>query len=111
LISRYGDIKSNTLFSQLINIWKKGPITENIQFQKLNLIVKNIPKDNLLDIFMVTLKDKIQHEACLFKHKSLEQAFDMERKVENTNMDTIRATTNNYREHQVPLLTSLNQQG
>ena len=31
LIEHYGDIKINTFFSQLINIWKKGPLTENIK--------------------------------------------------------------------------------
>jgi hypothetical protein len=31
LISHYGDIKSNILFSQLINLRQKGQITEHIQ--------------------------------------------------------------------------------
>jgi hypothetical protein len=48
LISHYEDINRNTLFSQLINLQNKGPITEHFQqFQKLNLRVKNIPWDNL----------------------------------------------------------------
>jgi hypothetical protein len=67
LISHYGDIKSNTFFSQLINLWQKGPITEHIQqFQNLSLRVKNILEDNLLDLFMGTLKENIQHEVHLF---------------------------------------------
>jgi hypothetical protein len=103
LISHYGDIKSNTFFSQLINLRQKGPITEHIQqFQKLSLRVKNIPEDNLLDLFMGTLKENIQHEVHLFEPKSLEKAFSMERKVENKNMATRRVATNNYREHHVP---------
>jgi hypothetical protein len=103
LRSHYGDIKSNTLFSQLINLRQKVPITKHIQqFQKLSLRVNNIPKDNLLDLFMGTLKDSIQHEVHLFKPKSIEKYFSMERKVENKNMATRRVATNNYREHHVP---------
>jgi len=82
LISHYGDIKKNTLFSQLINIRQKGPIIEHIQqFQKLGLKVKNIHEGNLLDLFMGTLKENIQNEVCLFELKSLDQDFNMERKV------------------------------
>ena len=37
LIAPYGDIKSNTFFSQLINLQQKGPITKHIQqFQNLS---------------------------------------------------------------------------
>jgi hypothetical protein len=102
LISHYGDIKRNKFFIQLINLWQKGPITKNIQqFQKLSLRVKNIPKDNLLYLFMGTLKDNIKHEVCLFKPISLEKYFNMVRKVEQ-NMANRRVATNNYREHQFP---------
>jgi hypothetical protein len=94
LISHYGYIKRNTFFSQLINIWKKGPITEHIQkFQKLSLGVKKIPEDNLLDLFMGILKENIQHEVHLFEPKSLEKYFSMEKRT------------------MFPLLTSLNRQG
>jgi hypothetical protein len=83
LISHYGYIKSSTLFSQLINLWKKGPITEHIQqFQRLSLRIKKILEDNLLYLFMGTLKENIQHEVRLFEPKSLEQAFNVARKVE-----------------------------
>ena len=69
-MSHYEDIKRNTLFSQLINIKQKGPIIENIkQFQGLNIRVKNILEDNLLDVFTGTLKDIIQHVVRLFKPK------------------------------------------
>jgi hypothetical protein len=72
LISHYGDIKRNTFFSQLINLKQKDLITEHIQqFQKLNLKVNKIPKDNLLDLFMGTLKENIQHEVHLFEPKFL----------------------------------------
>jgi hypothetical protein len=51
---------------------------------------------------MGTLKENIQHEVHLFEPKALEQAFSMERKVENKNMAIRRVATNNYREHHVP---------
>jgi len=67
LISHYGDFKINTIFSQLINIRKKNSITEHIQqFQNLNLRVKKIPEDNLLDLFMGTLKENNQHKVYIF---------------------------------------------
>jgi hypothetical protein len=104
LISHYGDIKSNTFFSQLINIRQKGPITEHIQqFQKLSFKVTNTYKDNLLYLFIETLKEKIQHDqVCLFEPKSLEKIFSMARKVENKNMATRRVATRNYTKHHVP---------
>jgi hypothetical protein len=67
LISHYGDINNTIFFSQLIIIWEKLLVIEHIQqFQKLNLMVKKIPKDNSLDIFMQTLKDNIKHEVIIF---------------------------------------------
>jgi hypothetical protein len=53
---------------------------------------------------MGTLKENIQHEACLFEPKSLDQYFNMERKVENKNMLTRRVASNNYRDDHVPYL-------
>jgi hypothetical protein len=103
LISHYRDIRRNTFFSQLINLQKKGPITEHIeQFQKISIRVKKITEDNLVYLFMGTLKENIQHEVHLLEPKTLEQAFSMERKVENKNVATRRVTTNNYREHHLP---------
>ena len=59
----YDDDNNNTFFSQLVNLKQKGLVVEHIQqFQKLSLRVKNIPTNNLLDLFMGTLKDNIQHE-------------------------------------------------
>jgi hypothetical protein len=92
LISHYGDIKRNTFFSQLINLRKKVPITKHIQHI------------HLLDLFMDTLKENIQHEVHLFEPKSLEKAYGMARRVENKNMATRRVTTNNYKENYVPSL-------
>ena len=83
LIAHYGDINNNTFFSQLVNLKQKVLVIEHIkQFQKLSLRVKNILEDNLLDLFIGTLKDNIQHEVCLFEPPSLEKDFMMERKVE-----------------------------
>ena len=58
----YHDDKNNTFFIKLVNLKQKGIVAEHIQqFQKLSLRVKNTPTDNLLDLFMGTLKDNIQH--------------------------------------------------
>ena len=66
--------------------------------------MKNISEDNLLDIFVRTLKDNIQQEVHLFEPSSLEKAFMMEKKVENKNMamNTRKAFSNTYRENNVP---------
>jgi hypothetical protein len=57
-----------------------------------------------LDLFIETLKDKIQHEVRLFKLTSLEKAFMVARKVESKNlvMATRRITYNTSRETSVP---------
>ena len=60
LIAYYGDINSNTFFNQLVNLKQKGSLTDHIkQFQQLSLRVKNISEDNLLDLFIGTLKDNM----------------------------------------------------
>ena len=60
--------------------------------------MKNILEDNLLDLFIGTLKDKNQHELHLFEPSYLEKAFIMARKVENKNMamTTRKAFSNTY---------------
>ena len=86
-----------------MNLQQKGPIVVHIQlFQKLSLSVKVIPEGKILDLFMGTLKESIQHEVCLFDPKSLKHAFNLARKVESKNMATRRVATNNYIEHHVP---------
>ena len=105
MIAHYGDINKNTFFSQLVNLKKKGSVTKHIkQFQQVSLKVKNISEDNLLDLFIGTLKDNIQHEAHLFESSSLEKAFMMAKKVESKNMamTTRKAFSNTYRENNVP---------
>ena len=66
--------------------------------------MKNISKDNLLDLFIGTLKDKIQHEFHLFEPSSLEKDFMMARKVESKHMEmtTRNNTSNTYKENDVP---------
>ena len=74
------------------------------QFQKMSLRVNDIPEDRLLDLFIATLKDNIQHEVRLFERTSLEMAFRMARKVESKNMvmTTRRFPSNPYRENNAP---------
>jgi hypothetical protein len=60
MIAHYEDTRSNTFFSQLINLKKKGSVTEHIEnFQVLNIKVTDIPYEHLIDVFIGTLKDKI----------------------------------------------------
>jgi hypothetical protein len=105
MIAHYEDTRSNTFFSQLINLKKKGSVTENIEnFQRLNIKVIDIPDDHLIDVFIGTLKDNIQHEVLLWEPKSLENAFKVARKVESKNMAiaTRRTNPNIYRENNAP---------
>jgi hypothetical protein len=63
MIAHYEDTRSNTFFSQLINLKQKGSVAEHIEnFQRLNIKVMYIPDENLIDVFIGTLKDNIQHE-------------------------------------------------
>ena len=101
----YHDDKNSTFFIQLVNLKQKGLVVEHIQqFQKLSLRVKNIPNDNLLDLFMGTLKDNIQHELRIIEPTSLEMAFKLSRRVESKNMamTTKRFLSNTYKENNVP---------
>jgi hypothetical protein len=70
IIAQYEGKISNTFFSQLINLKKKGSFAENIEnFQRLNIKVMSIPNEHLIDVFIGTLKDKIQHEVHLWEPK------------------------------------------
>ena len=98
MTSHYEDTKSNTLFRQLINLKQKGSMVEHIEdFQKLNIRVTGIPKEHRIDIFIGTLKDKIQHEVCLWEPDSLEKAFRLARKIESKIMATRKLTTHIYK--------------
>ena len=97
MIADYEDTKSNTFFSQLISLKQKGSIMEHIEdFQKLNIKVKNIPKEHRIDVFIGTLKNNIQHEVLLWESDSLEKTFRLARKMERKIMATRKPTTHNY---------------
>ena len=99
MITHYEDTKSNTFFSQLINLKQKGSVVEHIEdFQKLNIRVTNIPEEHRIDVFIGTLKDSIQHEVHLWESDSLEKAFRLARKNECKIMATRKPTTHFYKE-------------
>jgi hypothetical protein len=105
MIAHYEDTRNNTFFSQLINLKQKGSITEHIEnFHRLNIKVTDILDEHLIDVFIGTLKDNIQHEFCLWEPKSLENAFKVARNVESKNMAmaTRRTNPNIYRENNAP---------
>jgi hypothetical protein len=63
MIAHYEVTRTNTFFSQLINLKKKGSNAEHIDnFQRSNIKVTYILDEHLIDVFIGTLKDKIQHE-------------------------------------------------
>ena len=94
MIAHYEDTKSNTFFSQLINLKQKGLVGEHIEdFQKLNIRITDIPEEHNIDLFIGTLKDNIQHEVHVLELGSLEKAFRLARKVECKIMATRKPTT------------------
>lgn len=104
MITHYEDTKSNTFFSQLINLKQKGSMMEHIEdFHKLNIRLKHIPEEHKIDVFLGNLKDNIQHEVFLWEPNSLEKAFRLERKI----METRKPTTQNYKDGSVvvPILS------
>ena len=63
MIAHDEDTKRNTFFSQLINLKQKGFVGKHIEdFQKLNIRVTDILEEHMIDLFIGTLKDNIQHE-------------------------------------------------
>ena len=99
MIAHYEDTKSNTFFSQLINIKQKGLVGEHIEdFQKLNIRVIYIPEEHRIDLFIGTLKDNIQHEVHVLEPNSLKKAFRLARKIECKSMATRKPTTHFYKE-------------
>jgi hypothetical protein len=105
MIANYEDTRNNTFFNQLINLKKKGLVAEHIDnFQRLNIKVTDIPDEHLIDVFIGTLKDNIQHEVHLWEPKSLENAFKAARNDESKNMAvaTRRTTPNIYQENTIP---------
>ena len=66
MIAHYEVTRINTFFSQLINLKQKGYVTEHIEnFQRLNIKVTYIPDEHLIDVFIGTLNDNIQHDVFL----------------------------------------------
>jgi hypothetical protein len=105
MIAYYEDTQSNTFFRQLTTLKQKGSVTDHIEnFQRLNIKVTNIPDEHLIEVFIGTLKDNIQHEVRLWEPKSLENAFRVARNVESKNMAiaTRRTNPNIYQENNAP---------
>ena len=76
MIAHYEDTKSDTFFSQLINLKKNGSVVEHIKdFEKLNIRVVDILYEHMIDVFIGNLKDNIQHEVRVWEPNSLEKAF------------------------------------
>jgi len=98
MVAHYEDTKSNTFFSQLINLKQNGSMMEHIEdFQKLNIRVKDIPEEHRIDVFIGTLNDNIQHEVRLWEPNSLDKAFRLARKMESKIMATRKPSTHNYK--------------
>eukprot|EP00253_Pinus_taeda_P030058 PITA_30058 len=73
-------------------------MVEHIEdFQKLNIRVKDILEEHIIDVFIGTLKDSIQHEVRLWEPDSLEKAFRLARKIESKIMATRKPTNHNYK--------------
>ena len=98
MTAHYEDTKSNTFFSQLINLKQKGSVVEHIEdFQKLNIRVTDILEEHRIDVFIGTLKDNIQHEVHVWEPGSLEKVFSLARKIECKIMATRKPTTHIYK--------------
>jgi hypothetical protein len=78
MIAHYEDTRSNTFFSQLINLKQKGLVTEHIaNFQRLNIKVTDIRDEHLIDVFIGTLKDSIQHEVLCTSGNGIQERYLM----------------------------------
>ena len=67
-------------------------------FQKLNVRVKYILEEHMIDVFIGTLTDNVQHEVPFLEPHSLEKAFRLARKMESRIMTTRKPTTHNYKD-------------
>ena len=79
----------------------------------MNIKVNDIPDEHLIDVFIGTLKDNIQHEVHLWEHKSLESAFKVAINVESKfmAMATRRPILTSIERTMLLLLKHLNLQG
>ena len=71
------------------------------EFQKLNIRVTDISEEHMIDLFLGTLKDNIQHEVHVLEPASLEKAFKLVRKIECKIMAIRKPTTHFYKEGNV----------
>ena len=69
--------------------------------KKLNIRVTDIPEEHMIDVFIGTLNDNIQHEVHLWELDSLEKAFRLARKIESKIMVTRKPTPHNYKDGSV----------
>ena len=67
----------------------------------MNIRVTDIPEEHRIDLFIVTLKDNIQHEVRVWETDSLEKAFRLARKIECKIMATRNPTTQIYKDGSV----------
>ena len=81
-------------------------MVEHIEdFKKLNIRVKYIPEEHRIDVFIGNLKDRIQHEVCLWEPDSLEKELRLARKIERKIMVTRKPTIHNYKDGSVVSLS------
>eukprot|EP00253_Pinus_taeda_P036594 PITA_36594 len=67
-------------------------------FQKLNIRVKYIPEEHMIDVLIGTLKDSIQHEVHLWESDSMEKAFRIATKIERKIMETRKSSNHKYKD-------------
>ena len=70
-------------------------------FQKMNTRVSDIPEEHMIDVFIGTLNDNIQHEVRVWEPDSLEKVFRLARKIECKIMATRKPTTHIYKDGSV----------
>ena len=63
--------------------------------------MKKILENNLLDLFMDNVKEKVNHEVRLFEPKPLDNAFSLQENLKVNYMATRRVFTNTYTEGNV----------
>ena len=102
IIAHYEDTKSNTFFSQFINLKQKGSVVEHIEdFQKLNIRVADILEKHNIDVLIGTLNDNIQHVVQVWEPDSLEKEFRVAIKIECKIIATRNPTTHIYKDGSV----------
>ena len=68
----------------------------------MSLRLKYLLDDKLLDLFMPSLKESIQHEVILFKLKSMDKDLNVAKRLEGKSMVTRRVSIDTYRERNIP---------